>query len=332
MSSDSATPADYIQADELAAVIHLATATSIMEEAAAAAPAATGTNNGTIDTSQANIEGEGGEEGGISKRMLKKMAKGKLKEKKDKKPPNSTPKPKEEKAAKPEKEEVIYEYQSDLPPGHKKDLSGEMPAAYQPRYVEAAWQDWWEASGYYTADVAAATASPEDKKFVLVIPPPNVTGSLHLGHALTSAIQDTLTRWHRMRGHVALYVPGTDHAGIATQSVVEKKLKKEQGLTRHDLGREDFVSKVWEWKETYGNKICRQIRLMGSSVDWSREAFTMDPRLSKAVVEAFCRFFEDGLIYRDTRLVNWSCALKSAISDIEVDYQELEGRTFLPVP
>ena len=153
-----------------------------------------------------------------------------------------------------------YEYKSDLPTGHKKDLSGEMPAAYQPHYVEAAWQEWWEASGYYSADVAAAKASPQDQKFVLVIPPPNVTGSLHLGHALTSAIQDTLTRWHRMKGHVALYVPGTDHAGIATQSVVEKKLTKEQGLTRHDLGREKFVEKVWEWKETYGNKITRQIR------------------------------------------------------------------------
>lgn len=207
-----------------------------------------------------------------------------------------------------------------------------MPSAYQPRYVEAAWQDWWEAAGYYTADAAQAAATPADKKFVMVIPPPNVTGSLHLGHALTSAIQDTLTRWHRMRGDVTLYVPGTDHAGIATQSVVEKKLQKEQGVSRHDLGREAFLGKVWEWKETYGNRICTQIRLMGSSVDWGREAFTMDARLSKAVVEAFCRFFEDGLIYRDTRLVNWSCALKSAISDIEVDYEELEGRTLLPVP
>ena len=207
-----------------------------------------------------------------------------------------------------------------------------MPSAYQPGYVEAAWQDWWEAAGYYTADAATAAATPADQKFVMVIPPPNVTGSLHLGHALTSAIQDTLTRWHRMRGDVTLYVPGTDHAGIATQSVVEKKLQKEQGVSRHDLGREAFLGKVWEWKETYGNRITTQIRLMGSSVDWSREAFTMDARLSKAVVEAFCRFFEDGLIYRDTRLVNWSCALKSAISDIEVDYEELEGRTFLPVP
>lgn len=166
----------------------------------------------------------------------------------------------------------------------------------------------------------------------MVIPPPNVTGSLHLGHALTTAIEDTITRWNRMKGKVSLWVPGTDHAGIATQSVVEKKLKKEQGISRHDLGREEFVRRVWEWKETYGNKITNQIRCLGASVDWSREAFTMDKNLSKAVVEAFVKFHEDGLIYRDTRLINWSCALQSAISEIEVDYIDLEGKTFLAVP
>jgi valyl-tRNA synthetase len=159
-----------------------------------------------------------------------------------------------------------------------------------------------------------------------------VTGSLHLGHALTTAVEDTLTRWHRMKGEVVCWVPGTDHAGIATQSVVEKRLKKEEGLTRHDLGREEFVQRVWTWKETYGNKITNQIRSLGASVDWSREAFTMDANLSRAVTEAFVRFHEDGLIYRDTRLINWSCALQSAISEIEVDYVDVEGRTFLSVP
>mmetsp|Transcript_27716 Transcript_27716/g.42415 ORF Transcript_27716/g.42415 Transcript_27716/m.42415 type:complete len:947 (+) Transcript_27716:1-2841(+) len=165
----------------------------------------------------------------------------------------------------------------------------------------------------------------------MVIPPPNVTGSLHLGHALTAAVEDTLTRWHRMKGHATLYVPGTDHAGIATQSVVEKMLMKESGQTRHDLGREKFIEKVWEWKKEYGDRITTQLRSLGSSVDWSRERFTMDDMLSKAVVEAFNQFHERGLLYRANRLGNWSCALKSAISDIEVDYIDLEGRTFLEV-
>jgi len=172
---------------------------------------------------------------------------------------------------------------------------------------------------------------PDDDKFVMVIPPPNVTGSLHLGHALTAAVEDTLTRWHRMLGHATLYVPGTDHAGIATQSVVEKMLMKESNMNRHDLGREKFIEKVWEWKKDYGNKITTQLRSLGSSVDWSRERFTMDDMCSRAVVEAFNQFHEKGLLYRDLRLGNWSCALKSAISDIEVDYIDLEGRTFLEV-
>jgi valyl-tRNA synthetase len=159
----------------------------------------------------------------------------------------------------------------------------------------------------------------------MVIPPPNVTGSLHLGHALTTAVEDTITRWNRMKGKVTVWIPGTDHAGIATQSVVEKRLKKNEGITRHDLGREEFIKKVWEWKNLYGNKITSQIRYLGASVDWSREAFTMDNNLSRAVTEAFVKFYEDGLLYRDTRLINWSCALQSAISEIEVDYIDLEG-------
>lgn len=219
------------------------------------------------------------------------------------------------------------------PKGEKKDMKTlPFADAYYPTAVEAAWQDWWEASGFYKGDPEyAMTKKGPDEKFIMVIPPPNVTGSLHLGHALTAAVEDTLTRWHRMMGHATLYVPGTDHAGIATQSVVEKMLMKTQQKTRHDLGREEFVKKVWEWKGEYGNRITTQLRSLGSSVDWSRERFTMDDMLSKAVVEAFNQFHEKGLLYRANRLGNWSCALKSAISDIEVDYIDLEGRTFLEV-
>ena len=218
------------------------------------------------------------------------------------------------------------------PAGEKKILTDEMASVYQPAMVEKSWQDWWEKSGFYSADAAAGAAAGTEGRFVMVIPPPNVTGSLHLGHALTAAIEDTLTRWHRMKGDVTLYVPGTDHAGIATQSVVEKMLLKEQGKTRHDLGREAFLGKVWEWKEAYGSRICTQIRELGSSVDWSREAFTMDDRCSKAVVEAFCRFHEKGILFRDKRLINWSCKLKSAISDIEVETKEIEGGCMMAVP
>lgn len=166
----------------------------------------------------------------------------------------------------------------------------------------------------------------------MVIPPPNVTGSLHLGHALTNAIEDAITRWHRMNGRTTLWVPGCDHAGIATQVVVEKKLWREKQLTRHDLGREEFIEKIWGWKNEKGDRIYHQLRKLGSSYDWSRVAFTMDPKLCKAVTEAFVRMHESGLIYRSSRLVNWSCTLKSAISDIEVDKVEIPGRTYMSIP
>jgi valyl-tRNA synthetase len=166
----------------------------------------------------------------------------------------------------------------------------------------------------------------------MVIPPPNVTGSLHIGHALTNSIEDSLCRWHRMQGREVLWVPGTDHAGIATQSVVERMLWKEEKLTKDALGREKFVERVWSWKNEYGNRITTQLRRLGSSLDWSRECFTMDERLSKSVREAFVRFHEAGLVYRANRLVNWSCALRTAISDLEVDDDELEGPTKMKVP
>lgn len=159
-----------------------------------------------------------------------------------------------------------------------------------------------------------------------------MTGSLHLGHGLTNAIQDALVRWHRMSGRTTLWVPGCDHAGIATQVVVEKKLKREQNVTRHDLGRDQFIAKVWEWRNQKGDRIYDQLRAMGSSYDWTRTRFTMDPPLCRAVTEAFVRLHEQGAVYRSSRLVNWSCTLRSAISDIEVDKVELAGRTFLAIP
>ena len=212
--------------------------------------------------------------------------------------------------------------------GKKKNTTTvPMATSYNPVAVEAAWYDWWEEKKYFEA-----VNGSEKPKFVIVIPPPNVTGALHIGHALTNSIQDTIVRWRRMSGYEALWVPGTDHAGIATQTVVEKKLMRENGITRHDLGREKFLEKVFEWKGEYGGKIFNQLRRLGSSLDWTREAFTMDEKLSKAVKEAFVKMHEDGLIYRDNRLVNWSCQLKTAISDIEVDYIDVEGPTMLQVP
>ncbi|KAL5105185.1 Valine--tRNA ligase [Taenia crassiceps] len=216
----------------------------------------------------------------------------------------------------------------------KKDVSGKMPESYSPKYVEALWYDWWEKSGFFTPEYWASRESIKGprKQFVIVIPPPNVTGNLHLGHALTNAIEDAIVRWHRMRGDITVWVPGCDHAGIATQVVVEKKLWRDQQVTRHDIGREAFVKEVWKWKDEKGDNIYHQIRALGSSCDWSRAAFTMNPQLSRAVTEAFVRMYEGGLIYRKERLVNWCCTLQSAISDIEVDKVELTGRTALSVP
>uniref|UniRef100_A0A8C6HAC6 valine--tRNA ligase n=1 Tax=Mus spicilegus TaxID=10103 RepID=A0A8C6HAC6_MUSSI len=214
------------------------------------------------------------------------------------------------------------------------DVSGAMPDSYSPQYVEAAWYPWWEQQGFFKPEYGRPSVSAPNPRgvFMMCIPPPNVTGSLHLGHALTNAIQDSLTRWHRMRGETTLWNPGCDHAGIATQVVVEKKLWKERGLNRHQLGREAFLEEVWKWKAEKGDRIYHQLKKLGSSLDWDRACFTMDPKLSATVTEAFVRLHEEGVIYRSTRLVNWSCTLNSAISDIEVDKKELTGRTLLPVP
>ncbi|CAK7337835.1 unnamed protein product [Dovyalis caffra] len=213
------------------------------------------------------------------------------------------------------------------PSGQKKILSALMPKNYNPSSVEKCWYDWWEASGFFVAN-----ASSSKPPFVILLPPPNVTGNLHLGHALTAAIQDTMIRWKRMSGFNALWVPGLDHAGIATQVVVEKKLMHESHLTRHDLGREKFVSEVWKWKHEHGGNILKQLRRLGASLDWSRECFTMDEQRSKAVIEEFVRLYKEGLIYRDLRLVNWDCTLRTAISDDEVDKIDIKERKFLNIP
>ncbi|OQY80191.1 MAG: valine--tRNA ligase [Chloroflexi bacterium UTCFX4] len=199
----------------------------------------------------------------------------------------------------------------------------DMPKAYDPRETEQRLYDWWESKGYFAPKIDPRSEGAP-KPFVIVIPPPNVTGELHHGHAMFVTFEDLLIRWHRMMGEPTLWLPGSDHAGIATQNVVEKALVK-QGTSRKELGREEFINRVWDWKAEYGSIITRQIRRMGASVDWTRERFTMDEQLSRAVREAFVRLYEKGLIYRGPRLVNWCPKDESAISDLEVEHEERQG-------
>ncbi|MGD8609205.1 MAG: valine--tRNA ligase [Myxococcales bacterium] len=203
--------------------------------------------------------------------------------------------------------------------------SDEMPKQYSPTESEARWYEFWERSGFFTA-----SEDPADHRatYTLAIPPPNVTGSLHMGHACRTTFEDVLCRYKRMLGYNTLWIPGIDHAGIATQVVVERQLKRE-GLTRHDLGREKFIERVWQWKEQSGGRILQQLRKMGASCDWSRTKFTMDPDMVRAVREAFVRLYEEGLIYRDTRLVNWDVESQTVLSDLEVEQEEnVEGTMF----
>ncbi|MBU8897863.1 valine--tRNA ligase [Corallococcus sp. M34] len=196
----------------------------------------------------------------------------------------------------------------------------ELSKAYEPSEVEARWYNVWLERDYFRAE-ATSTKPP----FCIVLPPPNVTGSLHIGHALTATIQDILTRWKRMSGFNALWLPGTDHAGIATQMVVEKELKKSEGKSRHDLGREEFLKRVWTWKGKYGARIGEQHRYLGASLDWSRERFTMDEQSSAAVREVFVRLYEEGLMYRAQKLINWCPSCRTALSDLEVEHEEKAG-------
>ncbi|MHB0776211.1 valine--tRNA ligase [Halomonas sp. WWR20] len=194
-----------------------------------------------------------------------------------------------------------------------------MDKTYQPEQIETRWYQRWEADNRFAP-------SGEGQPFSIMIPPPNVTGSLHMGHAFQDTIMDTLIRWRRMQQRNTLWQVGTDHAGIATQMLVERKLAAETGQSRHDLGREAFIDKVWEWKKESGGHITRQLRRMGASVDWSRERFTMDDGFYKAVQEVFVRLFDEGLIYRGKRLVNWDPTLHTAISDLEVENREQQGQ------
>jgi valyl-tRNA synthetase len=188
---------------------------------------------------------------------------------------------------------------------------------YDPTRVEEKWYTYWLEKGYFQAELG----SPKEP-FSIVIPPPNITGSLHMGHALNNTLQDILVRFQRMRGCNCLWMPGTDHAGIATQNVVEKELAKE-GLDRHQLGRDEFIKRVWEWKKKYGRVIINQLKKLGASCDWSRERFTMDEGLSRAVREVFVRLYEEGLIYRGDYIINWCPRCHTALSDLEVDHQEV---------
>lgn len=199
---------------------------------------------------------------------------------------------------------------------------GLLEKSFKPEVVEDKWYSRWEKNGFFTPD-------PDSDKppFSIVIPPPNVTGSLHMGHALNATIQDILTRWKKMSGFNVLWLPGTDHAGIATQNVVEKEISKE-GLDRYKMGRKAFIEMVWKWKAEYGGRIIHQLKKLGCACDWSRERFTLDEGLSMAVREVFVRLFEEGLLYRDDRLINWCPRCHTALSDLEVEYDEIEGRLY----
>src|SRR6476619_7404218 len=195
----------------------------------------------------------------------------------------------------------------------------ELPTQYTPAEVEGTLYERWVERGYFEAD-----AKSDKPAYTIVIPPPNVTGSLHLGHAFEHTLIDALTRRKRMQGYETLWQPGMDHAGIATQNVVERELAKE-GLSRHDLGREAFVERVWQWKASSGGTILGQMRRLGDSVDWDRERFTMDEGLSRAVLTIFKRLYEDELIYRANRIINWCPRCLTALSDIEVEHTDDEG-------
>ncbi|KZZ91896.1 valyl-tRNA synthetase [Ascosphaera apis ARSEF 7405] len=204
--------------------------------------------------------------------------------------------------------------------------------AYDPKKIEEGRYEWWEQRDLFKPEFGPDGKVKEKGSFVIPIPPPNVTGSLHMGHALTNALQDTMIRWQRMKGKTVLWLPGMDHAGISTQSVVEKILYKNEKKTRHDIGRPALTEMIWDWTHKYHDNIQTALKRLGGSFDWSREAFTMDENLSAAVTETFVRLHEEGTIYRANRLVNWCVALNTSLSNLEVDNREVEGRTLLDVP
>ena len=191
---------------------------------------------------------------------------------------------------------------------------------YNPGEIESKWYSYWENQGYFHEEV-----DTDKEPFSIVLPPPNVTGMLHMGHALDNTLQDILIRFKRMQGYNVLWMPGTDHAGIATQIKVEEMLAKEEGKSRYDLGREKFVERVWEWKKEYGDTIVKQIRSLGASCDWSRERFTLDDGYYHAVREVFVKLYEKGLIYRGERIINWCPRCATALSDVEVEHEDEHG-------
>src|SRR5919201_2530134 len=196
----------------------------------------------------------------------------------------------------------------------------QLEKTYDPRQVEDRWYQFWLDHRYFHASVEHPGGP-----YTIVIPPPNITGSLHIGHALNNTLQDILIRWRRMQGRNALWVPGTDHAGIATQNVVERQLKADDNLTREALGRQKFIESVWTWKARYGETIITQLKRLGASCDWDRLRFTMDEGLSRAVREVFVTMYRDGLVYRGERLVNWCPRDLTGLSDSEVEHDEVDG-------
>ncbi|KAM7190041.1 tRNA synthetases class I (I, L, M and V) domain containing protein [Naviculisporaceae sp. PSN 640] len=247
---------------------------------------------------------------------------------------NAAPKEKKVKEKKAEAD-VLPPFVEETPAGEKKLLrSFDDPyySSYHPVAVESAWYSWWEKEGFFQPQFTPEGGVRPEGSFVIVVPPPNVTGALHMGHALGNSLQDLMIRYNRQKGKTTLWLPGCDHAGIATQSVVEKMLWKRKKQTRHDLGRDKFIDLVHEWKDEYHEKINNAFRKMGCSLDWTREAFTMDENFSAAVTEVFVKFHEEGIIYRANRLVNWDSTLTTALSNLEVDNEELSGRTLLDVP
>ncbi|NLV92034.1 MAG: valine--tRNA ligase [Firmicutes bacterium] len=196
-----------------------------------------------------------------------------------------------------------------------------LPTVFDPKAVEEKWYNHWKEKGYFHAEV-----DKSKEPFSIVIPPPNVTGQLHMGHAMDNTMQDILVRWKRMQGYNTVWIPGTDHAGIATQIKVEEALREEEGLTRHDLGREKFLERVWAWKEKYGNRIREQLETLGVSCDWERERFTMDEGCSKAVREVFVELYNKGLIYQGSYIINWCPRCNTALSDVEVEHEEQQGK------
>ena len=204
----------------------------------------------------------------------------------------------------------------------EKTSLSEIPRAYEPQSVEKRIYDLWSDGGYFTPEI-----DHEREPFTVIMPPPNVTGELHLGHAIIIALEDLMVRWQRMKGKPSLYLPGSDHAGIATQVVVERMLAG-GGITRHDLGREKFVEQVWQWVDEYGSRIYEQIKRLGASCDWTRTAFTLDEGPSSAVRTTFVNLYKKGLIYRGERITNWCPRCRTALSDLEVKYQEENGNLY----